>query len=831
MNKKLDQFRRKYPLTAGLLGLLLFFCLLFALCFAVLDRVYPLEAVLPGNTGRMVDQRGSGIEEKAGSNRLGFAQTVVDRYKRPLRIFPDHDGLWRYQVGLEDVSPDYLKAVLNYEDRWFYQHPGFNPFAIARAAWQNWRCGCIVSGGSTITMQVARRLDPHQRNISGKLHQILRAIQLEWHLSKEEILTLYLNYVPMGGVIEGVEAASRLYLDRSASELSLAQSALLAVLPQAPSRLRPDRYPQRARAARDKVLQRLYDFGVIDQKAFERAKLEAVVAWQPDMPLLAPLLSRELHQQYPDRAVIQTTLDADIQAELQTLLQEEIQIYPNGQSAAILVADNASGEVIAYVGSADFLNQQRFGHVDMVQAIRSPGSTLKPFIYGLALEEGLIHSASLLRDTPRYQKEYQPENFARAFSGAVDTHTALKQSLNLPVVQVLEAVTPERFAAALTNVRTPYRMPGGSRPNLAMALGGGGFNLWDLVTLYGGLANKGQVQPLKVLRRTGDEADASGAASHSESETDSRWLMSEETSWVVARLLRNARPDQTRNPAIRDQAPGIAWKTGTSYGFRDAWAIGVTPKLTIGVWVGRPDGTPSPGYFGAITALPILFRIQDFLDPYPRWPDMPDRVSLQNICWPLGQLAEETSPEHCHVAHQAWVIRKQVPPTLRDEVTDGLQPNPMTIRVNNKGERLSSGCLPQSGQVTTQKLALWPQPTEPWIPRRWRLSEQLPPLAEGCAPDALMSAPLHIVGLKSGERLLQPGGDPEENQSLQLELFSVGGQGERDWFLNGRHQGRTEPGASVVLNFDQPGAYELVVLDQQGHLERVKVQLEAPSRR
>lgn len=815
--KTFEHFRSTYPLTAGLTGLLLFFGLLSVLSLAVLDQVYPLDEVLPGHGSLSEASHSEEIGERA------FAQTVVDRYKRPLRIFPDHEGLWRYQVGLEDVSPDYLKAVLNYEDRWFYQHLGFNPFAIARATWQNWRCGCIVSGGSTITMQVARRLDPHQRNISGKLHQVLRAIQLEWHLSKEEILTLYLNYVPMGGVIEGVEAASRLYLDRSASELSLAQSALLAVLPQAPSRLRPDRYPERARAARDKVLQRLYDFGVIDQKVFERAKLEAVVAWQPDMPLLAPLLSRELHQQYPEQAVIQTTLDADIQAELQTLLQEEIQVYPNGHSAAILVADNASGEVIAYVGSADFLNLKRFGHVDMVQAIRSPGSTLKPFIYGLALEEGLIHSASLLRDTPRYQKEYQPENFARAFSGAVDTHTALRQSLNLPVVQVLEALTPERFAAALTNVRTPYRMPGGSRPNLAMALGGGGFNLWDLVTLYGGLANKGQVQPLKVLKPAGD---GTGDLAN---ETDSRWLMSEETSWVVSRLLRNARPDQTRNPSIRDQAPGIAWKTGTSYGFRDAWAIGVTPELTIGVWVGRPDGTPSPGYFGAITALPILFRIQDFLDPYPQWPDMPDRVRLQNICWPLGLLAEETSAEHCHVAHQAWVIRKQVPPTLRDDITDGLQPNPMTIRVNAQGARLSRGCLPETGQISTQKLALWPQPTEPWIPRRWRLSEQLPPLAEGCKPDALMSSPLHIVGLKEGERLLQPEGPAEER--LQLEVFSVGGQGERDWFLNGRHQGRTEPGEAVQLTFDQPDDYELVVLDQQGHLERLAVRLESPARR
>lgn len=767
----------------------------------------------------------------------GFAQTVVDRYQRPLRVFADEQGLWRYAVDKTQVAPDYLNAVLTYEDRWFYVHPGVNPFAIARAAWQNWRCGCVVSGGSTITMQVARRLEPHERSLSGKLRQVFRALQLEWALSKDEILTLYLNYVPMGGVIEGVEAASRLYLDRPAAELSLAQSALLAVLPQAPSRLRPDRFPVRARAARDKVLRRMFDFGVIDRQAYEQALLESVVAWQPEMPLLAPLLSRSLHQRFPQQAVIRTTLDADIQAELQTLLQEEIQAYPAGQSAAVLVVDNASRDVIAYVGSAEFLNAQRFGHVDMVQAIRSPGSTLKPFIYGLALEEGLIHSASLLRDTPRYQKEYQPENFARAFSGAVDTHTALRLSLNLPVVQVLEALTPERFATALINVRTPYRLPPGGQPNLAMALGGGGFNLWDLVTLYGALSSGGQVRPLSVLMPEA-QPDKAGLpqitpeSGEGVSSADSRWLFSPETAWVVSRLLRNPRPDETRNPAIRDQAPGIAWKTGTSYGFRDAWAVGVTPKLTIGIWVGRPDGTPSPGYFGAVTALPVLFRIQDYLDPYPEWPQPPAKVQEQTICWPLGALAAETRPEHCHVAHRAWIIRKQVPPTLRDEATDGIQPNPLTVRVNAQGQRISGYCGPAAvAQAQPYPIALWPQVTEAWLPRRWRFSEQLPPLAKGCQEDLLLAAPLHIVGLRSGERLMQPMSDGEQLGSVELEVFSTGGQGIRDWFLNGSHQGRTEEGEAQPLRFAEPGDYELVVVDFQGQTDRIRVRLESPARR
>lgn len=796
--KRLKTLLQQHPRRVLLSGLIL----LPLLALLLLDRLFPLAEILPG----------AGSE---GIRRQGFAQTVVDRHQRPLRVFADEAGLWRYQVTPDQVSDHYIKAVLSYEDRWFYYHPGFNPLAILRAAWQNWLCGCIVSGGSTLTMQVARRLDPHERSLGGKLHQLLRAVQLEWHLSKQEILGLYLNYVPMGGVIEGVEAASRLYLDRAASELTLAQSALLAVLPQAPSRLRPDRYPERAREARDKVLQRLLDFGVITPQAFQRARLEAVVAWQPDMPLLAPLLARSLHQQQPDQAVIRTTLDADLQAELQTLLREEIQVYPQGQSAALLVADNASGEILAYVGSADFLNNRRFGHVDMVQAIRSPGSTLKPFIYGLALEEGLIHSASLLRDTPRYQKAYQPENFARAFSGPVDTHTALRQSLNLPVVQVLEALGPERFAAALANVRTPYRLPG-DKPNLAMALGGGGFNLWDLVTLYGALANEGQVRPLNAL------------AANPEAGQDSRWLISRETAWVVSRLLRNPRPDQLHNAAIARRAADLAWKTGTSYGFRDAWAVGVTPQLTIGVWVGRPDGTPSPGYFGAVTALPVLFRVQQLLDPDPQWPPMPAGVRQRPVCWPLGGLAEDTPAAHCHVAHQAWIIRHQVPPTLRDPQTDGLQPNPMTVRLNRKGERIGAGCLPDSGDIQTQSLALWPQSVEPWIPKRWRFSAQLPPLAPGCRAASLPSAPLQLVGLKEGERLLQPDDEPS---GLELPVFSVGGQGPRDWFLNGRYQGRSDAGAPITLRFDHPGAYELVLLDQQGQTLRVQVVLEHPDRR
>ncbi|MCY0965894.1 penicillin-binding protein 1C [Parathalassolituus penaei] len=783
---------RKHPW----LTLLLAMVLITPAAAWLLNRVYPLP--LPGTS-----------EER-------FAQTITDYRGQPLRAFADINGVWRYEIHQQQVAPFYLQALLAYEDRWFYQHPGVNPLAMARAAWQNLRCRCVVSGGSTLTMQVARLLDPHSRSLGGKLKQLWRAAQLEWLLSKDEILELYLNLAPMGGPVEGVEAASRLYLNKASADLSLAESALLAVLPQSPSRLRPDRYPERAQQARNKVLKRLLDFGLISEQQYREALLERVLAATPRAPMLAPLLARQLHQQFPHQAVIRTSIDADIQATLERLLRDEIRRYPAGQSAAILVVDNHSHQVRAYLGSADFLNNERFGHVDMVQAIRSPGSTLKPFIYGLALEEGLIHSASLLADVPRHRKQYRPENFARDFSGPTDPQTALRYSLNLPAVQVLEALTPEHFATALANVRTPWQLPKGSQPSLALALGGGGFNLWQLVTLYSSLANEGQVYPLQTLATEPDSRATNN------SEQSPRWLFSPATAWVVGHLLRNPRPNRVRTPQVKDALP-LAWKTGTSYGFRDAWAIGVTPDYSIGVWLGRPDGTPSPGQFGSLNALPLLFRLQQRLDRQPQWPAAPSEVSEQRICWPLGLAASSTQPELCHQQRDAWIIRGQIPPTLRD-TADGLMPNPMTIRVSANGLLISGDC--DAAADHTRQLALWPRVLEPWLAPQWRLQQQLPALHPGCHNNDLVVAPLQITGLEPGSWLAEPTGSHQRNnddnsREIQLVLGSLGGYGSKDWYLNGQYVGTSTGNQSPTLQLTTAGPQELVVIDEQGSSDRL----------
>lgn len=399
------------------------------------------------------------------------ARVVVAEDGTPLWRFADAQGVWRYPVTLADVSPRYLQALIQYEDRWFWRHPGVNPFAVLRAAWQDLTSGRVISGGSTLTMQVARLLDPHPRTFGGKLRQLWRALQLEWHLSKSDILTLYLNRAPFGGTLQGIGAASWAYLGKPPASLSYGEAALLAVLPQAPSRLRPDRWPQRAQAARDKVLTRMVSQGVWPEQAVKEAMEEPVWLFPRQMPQLAPLFSRRALATSRDEKVV-TTLDAGLQRQLEDLALNWKSRLPPRSSLAMVVVDHTDMKVRGWVGSADITDDSRFGHIDMVSAVRSPGSVLKPFIYAMAMDEGLIHPASLLQDVPRRFSDYRPGNFDSGFHGPVSASEALVRSLNLPAVQVLEAYGPKRFAANLRNAGLPLTLPAGAEPNLSLILGG-----------------------------------------------------------------------------------------------------------------------------------------------------------------------------------------------------------------------------------------------------------------------------------------------------------------------------------------------------------------------
>jgi penicillin-binding protein 1C len=732
------------------------------------------------------------------------ALLVVARDGTPLRAFPDQKHIWRHPVTLDQVSPRYLEALIRYEDRAFYWHPGINPLAMLRAAWQWAWHGKIVSGGSTLTMQVARILEPMPRTVGGKCKQILRALQLEWRFSKAEILTLYINYAPMGGVLEGVEAASRAYLGKPSQRLSHAEAALLAVLPQAPSLYRPDRHPERARQARDKVIARMN--GVWRTEDLRDAFSEPPFSQTVREPLLAPLLAERLKKQAAGRIRIDTTIDAHIQQTVEMLLSDRIHGLPPRVSLAALVVDNASLEVRAYAGSADFADEQRFAHVDMVRASRSPGSTLKPFLYGLALDEGLIHSESLLADVPQSFSGYQPGNFQQSFHGPVSVSEALTKSLNVPAVEVLERLEPAHFVALLRRGGMKLELPKGGEPNLSVILGGVGVSLEQLVGAYTALARQGLAGTPRYT---------------SDAPMEERRMLSPGAAFIIRDILESGGPMGRALETGAGQRRGIAWKTGTSFGFRDAWSIGVSERYTVGVWVGRPDGTPNPGFFGANVAAPLLVDIFDALEAFGPSSAAsrlrPPEARQERICWPLGLRQSSTAPEHCHQVRLAWILNDTAPPTFPDRLRGGEARYPLQIDPVSQ-RRALPGCF--DGPLETREIARWPAVLEPWLTADMRARALPPPWWPSCAGHATPESGLKIVGANHNEVLHRSatGAAP----LIRLEIRGKT-EGEVIWLINGRNEGRRPARASFAYRLEQPGRYDITAMDDQGHYDRVSL--------
>lgn len=735
------------------------------------------------------------------------ATLVVDRHGEPLRAFPDRRGVWRYPVAPEQVAPAYLEALIGYEDRRFHWHRGIDPLALGRAVWQLLRHGRVVSGGSTLSMQVARIIEPHPRTLGGKLRQMARALQLEWHLDKRDILALYLNYAPFGGTLEGVEAASFGYLGKPSARLSDAEAALLAVLPQAPSRLRPDRHPAAAQAARDKLLQRLLDLGDWPAARVAAARQENVAARRLRAPMLAPLAAERLRRAYPGRARIDSTLDAELQRRVEAQLDAWVQRLPEGSSAAALIVDSRTLDALAYVGSARFADPQRAGHVDVLRSWRSPGSTLKPFIYGLALDEGVIHSRSLLVDAPQDFDGYRPGNFDRAFRGPVDASEALRLSLNLPAVALLDRLGPASWSARLGHAGTRLRLPRGSTPHLGMALGATEVRMDQLIGLYAALQSDGLARPLRLSL---DQPVAEG-----------RRLLSPGAAWIVRNMLQGGAEDGWFDASRR---PELAVKTGTSYGFRDAWAMGATPAVTLGVWVGRPDGTPLPGHFGAVSALPLLQRLVDGLPrslrqaPAPR----PDSVAEVGICWPLGRGADATDPAHCHRRLDAFVLEQTVPPSLAPR-GERDPPRLETLRIDaDSGRRLGADCRERHREATLS-IARWPALALPWLDAETRRRSLPPPLAADCREDRAPSEALVILGVQSDTLIRRP---PGSSRAPQVSVRASGASGSVRWLLNGRLVGESEAAAPLRLQLDAPGVQQLIALDASQRYGQLSFEVE-----
>ncbi len=543
---------------------------------------------------------------------------VVDRNGKLLRPYQVADGRWRLAVDGGQVDPQFLAMLVAYEDGRFYDHAGVDPLALLRAAGQALRYGHVVSGGSTLTMQVARLLeDSGTGKVGGKLRQMRLALALERRLTKAQILTLYLHLAPYGGNLEGVRAASLAYFGKEPRRLTPAEAALLVAIPQAPESRRPDRFAAKAGTGRDRVLARAVEAGVIDADQAKAARTEAVPSARLPFPALAPHLADRARAADPTEARITLTVEGGLQARLERLAADAVADKGDQMQVAIVVADHRSGEVLASVGSAGFQADARQGFVDMTMALRSPGSTLKPLIYALAFDQGLAHPETLIDDQPVNFDGYAPTNFDRTWHGTIRVREALQQSLNIPAVLLTEAMGPAALLAGMRRAGIEPVIPG-NQPGLAVALGGVGVTLTDLVQLYASLARGGVALPLYWTGEGGSEGQR---------------VISDVAAWEVGDILSGLAPPPGA-PANR-----LAYKTGTSYGNRDAWAIGFDGEDVIGVWMGRADGTPVPGIFGAELAAPVLFqafnRLKPDLAPLPPPPKAALLVSNAQLPVPL----------------------------------------------------------------------------------------------------------------------------------------------------------------------------------------------------
>ncbi len=539
------------------------------------------------------------------------SQEVLDRSGELLRAYTVDAGRWRLATDVASVDPFFIELLLDYEDKRFYQHGGVDPQALLRALGQAVWNGHVVSGGSTLTMQVARLLeDSGTGHIEGKLRQIRLALALERHLTKDQILSLYLLLAPYGGNVEGMRAAAIVYFGKEPRRLTPAEAALLVAIPQSPETRRPDRSNE-VKAARDRVLERALSDGLIDADQAKSASTEKVPTVRRPFPALAPHLSDRVVAEAPDQTRHQTTIDKGLQSALERLAADTVASRGDRMQVALVVADHATGEVLASVGSAAYTGDLRQGFVDMTTALRSPGSTLKPLIYGLAFDEGLVHPESTIDDRLTDFNGYRPQNFDRQFRGTIRVREALQLSLNIPAVALTDALGPAKLLQAMDRAGMKSALPTG-QPGLAVALGGIGVTLEDMVQLYAAIARGGV---LRALTHTFGADNPEGQR-----------VITKVSAWEVGDILAGLAPPPGA-PSNR-----LAYKTGTSYGHRDAWAIGFDGKDVIGVWMGRADGTPVPGAFGADLAAPVLFqafaRLKPSLDPQP--PPPPDTLMLAN---------------------------------------------------------------------------------------------------------------------------------------------------------------------------------------------------------
>ncbi len=729
------------------------------------------------------------------------ATLVTDASGEELRWFLATDDHWRFPVELDQVSPVFLKALVASEDAWFGIHPGVDPVAVVRALMDNLRAGHVVSGASTIPMQIARLAEPRPRTLKTKVIEAFRALQLCTHHSRDELLEYYVNLTPYGGNIVGVGAAARFYFGKPPAKLSLAEAALLTALPRAPGAWHPVLHPQAALQARNLVLTQLAERGVFEQSEVDQALARPLPTALARPPLTAPHLCRYVLERQGRQPVIRTSLDARLQRLAERILAGRAKwLHDQGiENGAVVVLDSQTRHVLAMAGSTDFLDDAHHGQINGALIARSPGSTLKPFLYALAMDQGLLMPQSLVLDVPTDYAGYAPKNYDGSFSGLVTVEHALSRSLNVPAVRTLASVGLDKFHTLLRQGGLATVDRPASHYGLPLALGACEVRLLDLANLYADLASGGTHRAWRVT---------AGPA------MPGFRLLSPEAAWLVTNILAQVtRPDMPQTWQLTSDAPTVAWKTGTSFGHRDAWAVGFSNRLTIGVWVGNLDGTPRKGISGASHAGPLLFELFRALEGNAaQLPEPPRQLDLAEVtvCAPTRMLPSPFCPETMSMTVIPGVTR--------------LEPDHWTKRLfvdQDTGLRLSGECLarhPHQARVLVE----YPVELTAWLASMGAETPGPPPLHPDCAgvPEG---APRILSPLAETPYLLRPGA-PAEFQRIPLKAASAPGVGRLTWYADGLVAAQGGPGEPLFLDAE-PGEHRLVVVDDQGRMDAVTIQV------
>lgn len=715
-----------------------------------------------------------------------FSTVVYADDTTVLHVFLSADDKWRLQLNADEVSPQFKNILLFKEDKYFRYHPGVNPLAVLRAAFNNLFKGRRTSGASTITMQTARLLYPAERTFKNKLLEMFRAFQLELRFTKDEILSLYLSLAPYGGNREGVQAASLMFFGKEAKHLSLSEAVILSIIPNRPNSLSPFKNPRELMASRNQWLIKLKKEKKITDDDFDDAIHEPLPSRKFMMPRMAPHLSLRLKKQYPEKQRIYTHIQLPAQKKTERLLSDymkglqSIHVY----NAAVMIIDNHKHAAIAYCGSSDFNDAAHYGQVDGLRALRSPGSTLKPVIYALAFDNGIVTPQSRITDVPVDFSGYAPSNFDDKFRGAISAELALIHSLNIPAVKLLSETGLNNLLSVLDKAQFQSLKGKADQLGLSVALGGCSVRPEEMAGLFSSLSSGIFVKPVLVKSE----------------QQDSVRLISAEAAYMISEILmQTERPDFPENFQQAVNTPRIAWKTGTSYGRRDAWAIGFNQRYTIMVWAGNFSGEGAPELAGVRIATPLLFRLFNAVDnrSHQPWLKVPAGIDYRMVCSVTGMPAND-------------FCEKRITDVFIPSVSPYQKCNHLVKTYLSHDEKFSycMVCLPDAGykvkmldNLPPELLAFYRSEKIPFI--------SIPPHNPSCSKIISGKAPV-IVHPSDGKEYLI-----EKDTQLKLQCLTDADVSEVYWYLNNRFLRKAATKENVFIT-PQEGANKISCTDDKG---------------